>query len=52
MSAYGWERDEYLSALRADRTVAASECRHEMLSDGRGGGVCRWCELTVDREEL
>lgn len=49
--AYEWEREEWRSALQADRGAGASCYRHNFQPDGRGGGVCQ-CGETLSPEEL
>ncbi len=47
-----WERDEWRSALRADRVKPGDCYRHNMKHDGAAGAVCTGCGLTVTAEEL
>lgn len=40
MSADGWERDEWWSAVQAQSEMSrAAECGHDYSS----AGICRWC---------
>lgn len=50
---YAAERDEVRSALRwPSRGGSCEPGRHDMRSDGLGGGSCSSCGLTVGRDEV
>lgn len=49
--AYEWERDEWRSAVRADR--GQTTCyQHDYQPNRQGGGTCTGCGDTIDWEEM
>lgn len=47
-----WERDEWRSALRAERVKPGDCYRHDYSPSRSGGATCLGCGMTLDAEEM